>query len=82
MRYLATNSNANRASFGWITNPKGRKYFESTPRFTNAAANVWDLLQKEAEISLEVSDDRVFAGLWNYLLVAYWLAMPTVPPLI
>ena len=72
MRYLVTNYDANRDSFGWITDPRGRKYFEGTPRFTNAAARMWDLMEKEAEITLEVSDDRIFAGLWNYLIIAYW----------
>ena len=33
---------------------------------------MWDLMEKEAEITLEVSDDRIFAGLWNYLIIAYW----------
>jgi HK97 family phage major capsid protein len=31
MRYVSTNYDANRDSFGWIINPKGRKYFESIP---------------------------------------------------
>jgi Phage capsid family len=73
MRYASTNYDADRTSFGWMTNPRGRKYFESTPRFTNAAASMWDLIQKEAEFSLEVADDRIFAGLWNYLVIAYWI---------
>jgi hypothetical protein len=72
LRYAATNYNADLSSFGRITNHKGRKYFESTPRFTNAAASMWDLMQREAEISLEVNDDRIFAGLWNYLLIGFW----------
>jgi hypothetical protein len=29
-------------------------------------------MANEVEISLEVNDDRLFAGLWNYLVVAYW----------
>ena len=30
-------------------------------------------MQKEAEISLEVNDDRIFAELWNYLVIACWI---------
>jgi hypothetical protein len=73
MRFLTTNADIDRSSFGWITSPQGRKYFESTTRFTNAAASFWDLMQKESEISLEVNDNRIFAGLWNYLAIGFWL---------
>jgi hypothetical protein len=74
MRYLATNANADLSSFGWITNQKGRKYLESTPRFTNSAGSMFDFMQREAEVSLEVNDDRLFAGVWNYMVIGYWLA--------
>jgi hypothetical protein len=30
-------------------------------------------MTREAEIALEVSDDRVFAGVWAYLVIGYWL---------
>ena len=75
MRFVFTNYDADRDSFGWITNPRGRKYFESTARFaTGSSASLWDLMQREAEVSLEVNDDRIFAGLWSYLdLSGDWL---------
>jgi hypothetical protein len=78
MRYLSTNTDVDRSSFGWITSPHGRKYLESTPRFTNAAS-LWDLMQKEAELSRVVNDDRIFAGLWTYLTVGYWLGDASGP---
>jgi hypothetical protein len=63
MHYLSTDYDADRDSFGWITNPRGRKYFESTARFaTGSSASLWDLMQREAEVSLEVTDDRLSAG--------------------
>jgi HK97 family phage major capsid protein len=56
MRFASTNFGDDRDSFSWITNPRGRKYFESTARFaTGSSASLWDLMQREAE----VSDDRV-----------------------
>jgi hypothetical protein len=38
-----------------------------------------DLLQKEAEISLKVNDDRIFAGVWAYLKIGYWVGDPSGP---
>jgi hypothetical protein len=38
---------------------------------TGSPASLLDLMQREAEVSLEVSDDRIFAGLWNYLVIGY-----------
>jgi hypothetical protein len=71
-RYLVTNADVDRSSFGWITSPKGRKYLETTPRFATAAATMWDGMAKEAEISLEVTDGRLFAGCWAYLVIGFW----------
>jgi hypothetical protein len=71
MRYLSTNYDADRTSFGWIVAPAGRRYLESNPRFTNAAASFWDVVGKESEVSLEVNDGRIFCGLWNYLTIGY-----------
>jgi hypothetical protein len=67
------------SSFGWITNPHGRKHLEATPRFTNAAASIWDLMQKEAAISREFNHDRLFSGVWAYLTVPAGSATPMVP---
>jgi len=79
MRYLTTNYDANRDSFGWITSPNGRRYFEKTQRFATGATSIWDSMVRESEISREVSDDRLFCGLWSYLTVGYWLGDSTGP---
>jgi hypothetical protein len=63
MRFLATNFDINRDSFGWIVTPNGRRYFESTPRFASgSSASIWDLMKTEAEVSLEVTDDQIWRG--------------------
>jgi len=36
-------------------------------------------MQREAEISREVSDSRIFAGVWAYLTVAYWIGDASGP---
>jgi hypothetical protein len=72
MRYTATNADANRDWFGWITSPNGGRVLETTARFPTGPASVWDLLDPEAELSRKVSDDRLFCGLRNYLVVATW----------
>jgi hypothetical protein len=71
-RYLVTDADVDRSSFGWITSPKGRKYLETTPRFTTAGISQWDAMAKEAEISKEVTDGRLFAGVWQYLTLGFW----------
>jgi Phage capsid family len=73
MRYAPTNYDADLSTFGWISNQKGRKRFETTPRFTNAAGSCRDFMAREAEVSLEVGDDRVFSGVWAYMVIGYWL---------
>jgi hypothetical protein len=40
---------------------------------------MWDLMHKEAEISREVNDDRIFAAVWAYLTVAYWIGDASGP---
>ena len=30
-------------------------------------------MARESEISLEVSDARLFAGVWSYMVIGYWL---------
>jgi hypothetical protein len=79
MRFTVTNYDANRDSFGWITSPNGRRYFEKTQRFATGATSIWDSMTREAEISLEVSDDRLFAGLWSYLVIGYWMGDSSGP---
>jgi hypothetical protein len=37
------------------------------------------LMQREAEISLEVSDNRLFCGCWAYMTIAYWLGDSSGP---
>jgi hypothetical protein len=71
-RFLVTNADVDRSSFGWITSPQGRKYLETTPRFATAGVSLWDAMKMEAEISKEVTDGRLFAGCWSYLTLAFW----------
>ena len=71
-RYAVTNYDADRSSFSWITSPAGRKFLESTPRFATAGVSMWDPMRAEAEVSLEVTDGRLFGGLWSYLVIGFW----------
>lgn len=49
MRYLSTAHDADLSTFGWITSQQGRKYLESTPRFTNSTGSMWDFMAREAK---------------------------------
>ena len=71
-RYLVTNADVDRSSFGWITSPAGRKYLETTPRFATAGVSLWDPMRQEIEISKEVTDGRLFGGCWSYLTLGFW----------
>ncbi len=79
MRFAVINYDANRDWFGWITSPNGRRYLEPTARFAQGGTSLWDSMTREAELSLEVSDDRLFAGLWSYLVIGYWTGDSTGP---
>ncbi|HXM28027.1 MAG TPA: phage major capsid protein [Chthoniobacterales bacterium] len=79
MRFAVINYDANRDWFGWITSPNGRRYLEATARFAQGGTSLWDSMTREAELSLEVSDDRLFAGLWSYLVIGYWTGDSTGP---
>jgi hypothetical protein len=69
----ATDHDADGSTFGFISSPAGRRTFETTPKFTaGAALSVWDTIKNETEISKQVSDNRVFAGVWGYLVIATW----------
>jgi Phage capsid family len=72
MRLLSTNLDIDRSSFSYITSPVGRKSFEATAKFASGAVTLWDAVGAETEISREVSDNRIFAGCFNYLTVALW----------
>jgi hypothetical protein len=33
---------------------------------------IWDVIAGETQISLQVGDNRLFAGCWNYATICYW----------
>jgi hypothetical protein len=72
LRFASTNYDASTESFGFITSPAGRQAFEKTAKFAGGALSIWDTIKNETEISKQVNDSRIFAGIWNYLCVATW----------
>ena len=72
MRFQVTNFDADRSSFGLITSPVGRESFETIAKFTGGSISIWDAVEGETEISKQVNDNRIFAGLWSYAIVGTW----------
>jgi HK97 family phage major capsid protein len=71
LRLASSDHDADSSEY-FITNPIGRKTFETTQRFTGSALTIRDSVKNETEFSKQLNDNRVFAGLWNYLVIATW----------
>ena len=72
LRLGSTNVNIDRSTFGFITNPSGRATFEKTAKFAGGAFSIWDTVKGETEISRQVNDNRVFGGVWAYMVLVTW----------
>ena len=72
VRYMSTNYDASPESFGYIVAPGGRQTFETTFRASGSALTIFDAIRNEVEVSKQIGDGRVFAGIWNYLCVGTW----------
>jgi HK97 family phage major capsid protein len=72
MRFASTNYDASPEYFGFITSPTGRQTFEKTARFATVGTSIWDAISGETQISKQVTDGRIFSGIWNYLCIATW----------
>jgi hypothetical protein len=72
LRFQSTNFDANRDTFGYIVAPAGRQVFEQTAKFAGGGVSIWDTVGTETQVTLEVADGRLFAGIWNYLVIGVW----------
>ena len=57
LRLAATNQSADLDSFGYITNQTVRKSLAITSPFNGGGSSIWDAVQSESEVSLEVNDN-------------------------
>jgi hypothetical protein len=72
MCFQSTNFDVDRTSFGFIGSPNIRRALEETSRFSGGGTTNWDGIGDVTEISREVSDDRIFSGVWAYVAIAFW----------
>lgn len=72
MRFQSTNFDVDRSSFGFITSPNVRRGLEETAKFAGSGITNWDGIGPETEITREVSDDRIFSGVWAYVAIAFY----------